>query len=361
MTDGSFIPTGRASGWTLLVGLTALGIISLSACRRPPTVSEEDGGLADPFSCTGWTKIATTPFPNTYRGIWGSSPTDVYLVLRNLTLPHPSKPTSSEIQHYDGKTVTTLSTGSTPSLGSPYDGIPVGIWGSSASNVYLALSEGLLHFDGSTWSKVAGVPNFSIRNVWGTGPNDVYAVGDGRVVHFDGTNWSTVLDDAAYRFNSVWCSGSDDVFVAAQMQHSPYDGAVYHFDGQTWSISLSSPFSVFSAVWGTGPSNVLAAGFRGGASFIYRFDGQAWSKEALPWHETTIGQLGPVWGHSASRIFAGGMYTLLGWDGQRWKPINIPSSSYLDIQGFWGSGTTLFVAANEWGGVGAVWRATCEP
>jgi hypothetical protein len=59
-------------------------------------------------------------------------------------------------------------------------------------------------------------------------------------------------------------------------------------------------------------------------------------------------------------FFAVGLDTLLGWDGRRWKSIDVPSGTYNNIQGLWGDGTSLFVAANEWSGAGAIWRATCS-
>jgi hypothetical protein len=343
-------------GWTRMVSLMALCVVALSACRRPPAFSEADGGPAGPITCTGWTKVTTTPFPSTYRGIWGSSTTDVYFLHRNLASPTPMV-SGSEIQHYDGKTVTKLATTAGSSLGSPYNGQPVGIWGSGSSNVYLALSGGLLRFDGSTWTKVAGLPPMGITHIWGTGPDNVYVVGGGEVGHFDGKTWSIVLSVKGVKFKAVWCSTSGDVFAVG---HSSFNGKIYHFDGATWNLSLSRPWSVFSGVWGTGTSNVFTVGHRGGANFMYRFDGQGWSKEALPWHETTIGRMVVVWGFDSSRVFAGGMYTLLGRDGQQWHAIDVPSGSYDDIQGLWGSGTSLFVAANEWNGTGAIWRATCS-
>jgi hypothetical protein len=343
----------RSFGVTMMVAIAALGAFGLSGCRRPPTAVEVDGAPAGPFTCRDWTKVASTPYPNTYQGVWGSGPTDVHFLHRNIPPPHSYLPATAELQHYDGQTVRTVKslTWSHNEEG--------GIWGSSASNLYMALSGTLLRYDGTSWTKVAGVPPIVIRGIWGTGPDNVYVVGGGKVGRFDGKIWSVMLDVNDYSFNAVWGSGSNDVFVAAQARYPNSSGAVYHFDGTTWSISLSKPWYVFSGVWGTGPSDVLTVGYRGGASFIYRFDGQTWSKEALPWHETTIDRLKLVWGQSGSRVFAMGRDTLLGWDGQRWKPVAVPSGNN-NILGLWGSGTSLFVAANEWSGAGAVWRATCS-
>ncbi len=56
---------------------------------------------------------------------------------------------------------------------------------------------------------------------------------------------------------------------------------------------------------------------------------------------------------------------MLRWDGQAWSLVDKPPGSFNYethyIYDMWGSGSTLFVAGAEWGGPGALWRATCSP
>lgn len=65
------------------------------------------------------------------------------------------------------------------------------VWGSSASDVYVAGNFSILHSAGDgTWTAQAG-PNIGLYGVWGTSATDVYACGnllngDAAIVHSTG-------------------------------------------------------------------------------------------------------------------------------------------------------------------------------
>ena len=74
-----------------------------------------------------------------------------------------------------------------------------GVWGSSPTDVYIVGSSGvkggdqgtIVHFNGVTWRPIAAGKFFSLQGVWGASASDVFAVGKaGTVVHNDGMAWS---------------------------------------------------------------------------------------------------------------------------------------------------------------------------
>ena len=65
-----------------------------------------------------------------------------------------------------------------------------GVWGSSSSDVYVALDQGsIAHYDGSTWS-VSRISTNGLYAVWGASGSDIWVTGRRLAVrHFDGAGW----------------------------------------------------------------------------------------------------------------------------------------------------------------------------
>jgi len=114
----------------------------------------------------------------------------------------------------------------------PTSGLPTttdalfGIWGASPSDMYIvggnaALAGLVYHFDGTAISAMQlpmGTPQ--LFRVWGSGSTNIYAVGDaGTVMHFDGTSWSAMKTlNAVVRIEAVTGISTDvgrDIYVAA--------------------------------------------------------------------------------------------------------------------------------------------------
>jgi hypothetical protein len=52
------------------------------------------------------------------------------------------------------------------------------VWASSATDVYVAAEDAIVHFDGKSWKKEV-TPNVRLRAVWGSSAHDVWAGGLG--------------------------------------------------------------------------------------------------------------------------------------------------------------------------------------
>lgn len=135
------------------------------------TMDSDSGGLA-------WAAVdSRSPAP--LRGLWGSSPTDVWAVGDAGTIRHLSTATAHEWDIV-----------SSPTRQSLHD-----VWGSAADDVWAVGDAGaIIHYDGHAWNVTPAAfapgdkPN--LLGVWGSSRDDVWIVGDGVVLHYDGRTLS---------------------------------------------------------------------------------------------------------------------------------------------------------------------------
>jgi hypothetical protein len=239
-----------------------------------------------------------------------------------------------------------------------------GVWGSSASDVYMANWVGIWHFDGARWSFVPEVEWHGTLDVYGFGANDVWAVGPaGRILRYDGHGWSgerfdgdSVYAEALGIWENpprnhylwgVWGSAPNDVFVAGD------SGSVLHWNGSAWRKMSTGTREGLRRVWGTSGSNVYVSGEHG---TLLHYDGAAWSRVAVP---TTV-TLERVWGSSAGDVYVGGAEaTLLHYDGTAWSRVAIPVDPTYTVFAVWGTSASNVFAAGSGGFVlrwdGASW------
>lgn len=265
-----------------------------------------------------------------------------------------------------------------------------GVWGTSASNVWAVGYETILHYDGTTWSTVAGGSGGTLfgiwlLGIWGSSASDIWAVGfaaDGTpaIVHYDGLNWSSVPSPSTTdgQYTGVSGSSASDVWVAGT------GGFMTHYDGTSWSIVpigtnqtlavwASSPSDVwvvgidgtfhyngtswapvtnvsgsFMALSGTSQSDVWAVG-RGGPS---HYDGTSWSgatrESAFP--EIALG----IWAGSRSDAWAVGVNTasagfvskIAHFNGTTWSDVAIGKSSAILVAAWGSSATDVWVVGD---------------
>jgi hypothetical protein len=223
------------------------------------------------------------------RGLWGSSPTDIYAVGYDFVAP------IARMLHYDGANWTEV-----PGFVSDAEQLSFeAVWGSSATDVWAVggAFDGefdrtlIYHLTGGFWQRTLLVGNLnpSLTDVWGSGPNDVYAVGhdmasdpgQGVVLRYDGTLWSPVLQQDGLVLNGVWGSSASDVFAAGFQVTQDATGqftvtsAIWHYDGSAWSpMTVPRGDAVLQGIWGSSPSDVYAVG---SAGLILHYDGNRWT------------------------------------------------------------------------------------
>ncbi len=325
------------------------------------------------------------------RGIWGSSPRDVYFVGSGKALHYDGEGftgfrsnggalldiwgiTASDIfavgasgaaVRYDGSAWNSMNSGTGASL--------YGVWGSSGSDVYAVGDAGIIrHFDGAEWTESGGqaVTRRDVNDLWGLSGSDVYAVGaTGLIAHYDGSAWSLVGGGTSQNLKGVWASVSTDVFAVGEngtilqgdassfgVVASPtgldlWDvhgasatdvyavageanaGQVLHYDGMSWSVVLESSVPLYS-VCAVSPTEVYAIG----SGTVCSFDGSQWVKEY--WSV----QRG-LWARGPDDVYAIGNLGIYHFDGTAWRFLDPPQPSVVSnrpLTGLWGCGEDIY-------------------
>ncbi len=183
------------------------------------------------------------------------------------------------------------------------------VWASGTSDVYVVGDTGLvLHFDGSTWSRVTGVSDYGLLTVSGSSPSHVIVGGyGGRSVRFDGTSWALVPNPSGYSgsFNEVHVLSPS--FALAAMGGSSMEQNVLVYDGSGWTRhpefiwygSTAHPklCPIFEHAWAVSPSTywVVSTCY----PTLVKWDGSTWTKE---------GDAFTLWGVSESDRFIATSY-----------------------------------------------------
>jgi hypothetical protein len=157
------------------------------------------------------------------RGIWGSSPTDVWLLVDNSEMNAWQK---GKTVHGTGPAADDLAWSVVDSQAAV--GL-LGIWGSSANDVWAVGESGTLRHmtpGALRWSIVPSPTTETLRAIWGSSATDIWAVGGkGTILHYDGTTWKPSVAafpvGAKPELYGVWGSGPGDVWIVG-------DGIVLH-------------------------------------------------------------------------------------------------------------------------------------
>ncbi len=163
------------------------------------------------------------------------------------------------------------------------------------------------------WSVVSADLDEALLSITGTSATDVWAVGadQGRgplVLHYDGTTWSRV--ESGHRGHLWWAHAlaPNDVFMGGA------SGAILRWNGSAFT-RMDTPGlgrQTVYGIWGSSPDRVYAVGsFAGRAGFIWRWDGTRWRALETP-REILLAPNGDypgffkVWGDDAGRVWVVG-------------------------------------------------------
>jgi hypothetical protein len=201
-------------------------------------------------------------------------------------------------------------------------GVFRGIWGSSPNNIYAVGSAGnIQHYQNGQWNREVSETQYSIEDVWGSGPTDVYAAVDANIV-LRSTGNGVWVKHVYSRwqgqvFNVVWGTGPNNVYLggaaiyrstgssdwveepmvpASQGLQDLWGPDPQHIYGASWGgvIQFSSGNGIWSrqpvdtngglmAVWGSDPNNIFVGGTDG--LFYSTGDGK-WEKLDKPASDT---------------------------------------------------------------------------
>ena len=184
---------------------------------------------------------------------------------------------STAAERWDGKDWSTVRSPSRP---------PVDFWGARPEDVWITAGQDLLHWDGSSLSRVPAPPEIEgtdlLVSIWGASANDVWAVAsssDGvKLLRFDGTRWRF---ETAFRLSTPRRLLPRDEWLVTNI----------------WSIRRAESRTV--VLWGTSAGDIWLVGPNGVA---LRYDGTRWSRVRTP---TRAGLL--TIGGTGTRVIAAGM------------------------------------------------------
>ena len=265
------------------------------------------------------------------QGIWGSSASDVFLVGQG-----------GSILHYDGITWDLMDTGITSNL--------YGVWGSSATDVFAVGQSGtILHYDGTSWSVMTSPTPNELRGVWGSSATgDVFAVGaSGTICHYSSGSWHLDSSGTTDTLYGVWGSSSSDVWAVGGRTGTTTRGTVCHYLSGSWTATQGGTAGggtqPLYSVWGTAANNVFAVGANGTIR-----------KYVSSWTGTTSGtsNLYGVWGYDSTHVYAVGAsgtvrYTSNG--GTAWGAMTGGSGTTSQLNGIWGNASDNILAVGSGG------------
>lgn len=226
-------------------------------------------------------------------GMWSASPDDVWFVgnvSRDLATATLTNPRTDIVLRWDGQQWNDVAIPT-------YHGDPTAVWGSGRDDVWLAVWQGVQHWDGKAWTFIPEREVGLTSQLHGTSGHDVWMIGDrgsfyGRVLHYDGNGWADLtplpeLPRQSFKPDRVWAVAPDLVWLAAKVDveggdvaHGTNHAALFRWDGTEWT-----QFDVFAqaesvTVWAAGRNDAWAT--RDGQ--LFHWDGTAWTR--------TCGQVG---------------------------------------------------------------------
>jgi hypothetical protein len=342
------------SGWSGALGLQANSLTSISGSGPDDIWAVGNPGMFH-WDGSGWLDVSDPSISP--QVVYDIAPDDVW-VAGWTTIQTAITTTESVIFHWDGSSWTQTYGDTTD-----YETF-TGIWGSSATNVWVAGQAGLRHWNGSSWPLVWSSSTSAVQGVWGSGPDDVWAVGD-EVLHWGGSGWSSVYSPVALL--SVWGSGPNDVWAVGQIGSSALHwdgsswstfftletrnlwgvggggpnnawavgdaGAILHWVGTGWSQGQNGPSVDLQSIGGSGPGDIWAVGVSSQDPILH-WDGSTWSSSSLAIPSGTAFWLNGVWASGPDDAWAVGDEAILHWDGRVWSPESNQSGEWY---GVWGS------------------------
>jgi hypothetical protein len=185
----------------------------------------------------------------------------------------------------------------------PFAGAPSGVWSGAPNDIWLVYFDGLVHFDGSSWSTrlvLPKTPSFEqLERVAGSDSDDVwFSERNGDMLRWNGVGFER-WPVAATGLDRISLRSRDDVWAAGR------GGALVHFDGSNWRrLSSHESLGDLGAVAGVGADEVWAVGLtvtRDPQSARYR---PATGWEAIPMPPGGLAFMKGLWGSGPDDVWA---------------------------------------------------------
>lgn len=226
------------------------------------------------YNGVAWTAKNSGSFQNLW-GVWGSSPTDIWIVGDGLTFGDPNP----LILHHDGNTTFTPHTLPYPAENDRNARSLFKVWG-IGGRVFAVGDLGLIvEYSAGAWSQIESGANQKIVSLWGTSESNIVAVGGltGGAQFSEyagGVAWTSVNLPAFGGLNGVFMDTPDEAIIGGFVTAAG-PGYVGRYDvaTNTPTVELATIPQVVHAIWGDGQGRYYAVG----GNFAFPFSGgQCW-------------------------------------------------------------------------------------
>jgi hypothetical protein len=217
------------------------------------------------------------------------------------------------------------------------------VWAAAPNDAYAIAPRTLLHYDGTSWSPMGGMPGmytYSLSSAGGTGSMNVWLLGitipangsgDMGMLVFQSNSSGMFMDmmpTLPASLGSMHFASATNAWAVGSM------GVAAHYDGTTWTSANTGidPAQNLTGVFTIGPSDAIAVGEN-----IWRWNGTSWTMQPTVRtdqdHSWTA-----VWGFSASDIWVVGQLAYVQhWDGTQWSDVDPGATFQGDFYGAWGA------------------------
>lgn len=184
----------------------------------------------------------------TLFGVWAATPSHAWAV--GGTPEGGTQKPNDVVLHFDGNHWTSVSL--PEKVGRAY----YKVWGTSPSDVYLVGEAGTIwHKRGDAWTREPNPATGTLLTVTGCGPSEVYAVGGRDVLRSDGSTWTRVSVNLFNDVNGVACAKPGEVVIVGA------GGMKQRLTGGTWQDDFGTkPYRDLHGAWADARGGYWAAG-----------------------------------------------------------------------------------------------------
>lgn len=183
------------------------------------------------------TVLASATSTNSYVGIWGTGPDDVW-VAQNTTRQSALSPYAFSVLHWNGGAWATLQPPDTSNAE-----MVNGIWGLAANDIYLVCQDHTWRFDGTTWTPITQ----SGTSIWGTSASSLWIAKSSKLLHGIGATWVEMKPPSGCG-TGVWGASDSSVWF----------GGCY-YDGLKWTLLFPGGIKAVQGPTATGALGLALA------------------------------------------------------------------------------------------------------
>lgn len=270
--------------------------------------------------------VSTPAVVGDFSAVWAMATDDVHLASRG-----------GVVQRWNGATWTVTFTDPAWNFDA--------LWSAGPGHLLLAGNQGLLSWNGTSWTTMAKPPNSAAPvKLWGTAADNVYVIDSAQALyHLKNGTWTQQIFSGT-TVVAIGGRASDDVYVALANR------AVHRYNGASWSYAFTFQTQARVVIGDAGGVFVV-----GDAELSAYYDGGFWNFFSLA---SGLGDLIAAYSPARGQLYAGGANGLFIYEGTTQFVDPYVDAISSAVTGMWLSDRTngFSAATNLYRYNGAQWR-----